>query len=58
MLGADTDSTGYVSEEGRQQLSEDALEKMAEAYELVKDGTIVPASNFNGSLPDSFQGLE
>ena len=25
LLGADTDSTGYVSEEGRQQLSEDAL---------------------------------
>lgn len=57
-LGADTDSSSYVSEEGRQQLSEDALTKLAECYELVKNGTIVPASNFNGYTPTDFPGLK
>ena len=57
MLGADTDSSSYVSAEGRQQLSEEALAAMAECYELVKDGTIVPASNFNGHTPTNFPGL-
>lgn len=45
LLGADTDSTGYVSAEGRQQLSEDALAKMAECFELLKNGEIVPATS-------------
>ena len=58
LLKADTDSTGYVKEEGRNQLSEDTIKKIDEAYELVKDGTIVPASNFSDSTPDSFPGLE
>lgn len=57
VLHADTDSTGFVKEEGRHQLSEDALTKMNEAYELVKDGKIVPASNFNGHTPEKFPGL-
>ncbi len=57
VLHADTDSTGFVKEEGRHQLSEDTLSKMNEAYKLVKDGTIVPASNFNGHTPEKFQGL-
>ena len=57
MLYATTDSTGYVSEEGRQQLSEATLAKLAELYELVKNGTIVPAANFNGHLPEAFPGL-
>ena len=48
---------GYVSAAGRQQLSEDALAKMAEAFEALKAGTIVPPSNFNGYLPDNFPGL-
>ena len=52
LLGADTDSTGYISAEGRQQLSEDALEKMAECYEKLKAGEIVPASQ------SDFQGLK
>ena len=56
-LGADSDSTGYVSEKGRQQLSEDALSKLEECYKGVKDGSIVPASNFNGYKPDDFPGL-
>ena len=57
MLGADTDSTGYVSAEGRQQLSEEALEKMAECYEALKAGEITPASASNGYTPDDFPGL-
>ena len=52
LLGADTDSTGYVSADGRQQLSEDALAKMAECYDLLKAGDIVPASQ------EDFQGLK
>lgn len=58
LLKADSDSTGFVSAEGRQQLSEDALTKMNECLELVKDGTIVPAANFNGYTPDDFPGLK
>ncbi|MEG1134957.1 MAG: BMP family ABC transporter substrate-binding protein, partial [Cellulosilyticaceae bacterium] len=54
---ADTDSTGYVKEEGRHQLSQDTLTKMEETYALVKEGQIVPASNFNGIVPESFPGL-
>lgn len=57
MLRADTDSVGYVSEEGRHQLSEDTIEKIDAAYELLKAGEIVPAANFNGHTPDSFPGL-
>ena len=57
VLHADTDSTGFIKEEGRHQLSEDTLTKMNEIYELVKAGTIVPASNFNGYTPEDFPGL-
>ena len=58
-LDTSTDSVGYVSEEGRQQLSEDTLTALAEVYELVKDGTIVPAadSTVNDYTPDNFPGL-
>lgn len=54
---ADTDSTNYVKEEGRHQLSEDTLAKMEDAYNLVKAGEIVPAANFNGMTPEAFKGL-
>ncbi len=57
LLGADTDSTGYVSAEGRQQLSEDALAKLAECYELMKKGEIVPPSGTEYSVTD-FPGLK
>ncbi len=57
MLRADTDSVGYVNEEGRHQLSEDTVEKIDAAYELLKAGEIVPAANFNGHTPESFPGL-
>jgi len=57
VLHADTDSTGYVSAEGRHQLSENTLKALEEVYQLVKNGTIVPAANFNGHTPDNFPGL-
>jgi basic membrane protein A len=57
VLGASTNSTGYVSASGRQQLSDDTLAKLEEAYGLLKSGTIVPAANFNGHTPDNFPGL-
>lgn len=57
VLFADTESTGFIQDEGRHQLSEDTISKMNEAYELVKDGTLVPASNFNGHTPEAFPGL-
>ena len=57
LLGAAEGGTGYVSDEGRQQLSEDTLQKLEEVFALIEDGTIVPASNFNGHSPDDFPGL-
>ena len=56
-LGADTDSTGYVSAAGRNQLSETTLKKLEEAYKLLKDGDIIPPANFNGLTPTDFTGL-
>ncbi len=53
-LQADTDSTGYVSAEGRCQLSAETIEKIDAAYEQVKSGAIVPAANFNGVTPEDF----
>ncbi len=58
LLKADTDSTGFVKEEGRHQLSAETIEKLDAAYALVKDGTIVPAANFNEITPDNFPGLD
>ncbi len=57
LLGADTDSTGFVKEEGRHQMSDETIKALDEAYGLVKDGTIVPAANFNNIQPDDFPGL-
>ena len=57
LLRADTDSTGYVSAEGRHQLSADTITKIDEAYALMKDGKIVPSANFNGHSSDNFPGL-
>ena len=57
-LGADTDSIGYVSADGRCQLTAEAVEKIDKAYELIKNGTVVPAASFNGLTPDSFTGLD
>ena len=57
LLGADSDSTGFVSVDGRHQMSERTIKKMSEAFENVKTGKIVPAANFNGYTPDAFSGL-
>ena len=57
-LKADTDSTGYVKEEGRQQLSAETITAIDEVFELVKDGTIVPPSSDSDSTPEDFPGLE
>ena len=56
LLGVDTGSTGYVSAEGRQQLSEDALAKMAETYELLAKGAIIPPTTADGV--NDFPGLK
>ena len=53
-LQADTDSTGYVSTDGRCQLSADTISKIDAAYKLVKSGSIIPAANFNGITPEDF----
>ncbi len=58
LLGADTDSTGYVSADGRCQLDADQISKIDEAFAKVKSGEIVPAANFNEMTPDNFTGLE
>ncbi|MDO4293535.1 MAG: BMP family ABC transporter substrate-binding protein [Eubacteriales bacterium] len=55
VLTAETDSTGYVKEAGRCQLSDDTISKIDAAYEKVKSGEIVPAANFNGITPDTFE---
>ena len=58
LLGADTDSTGYIKKEGRCQLPKDVIEKLDQAFALMKSGTIVPAAFGNGMKPDSFTGLD
>ncbi len=55
VLTAETDSTGYVSASDRCQLSADTIAKIDEAYAKVKSGEIVPAANFNGITPESFE---
>lgn len=57
LLGADTDSTGYVSADGRHQLSAETVAAVDAAFALVKSGEIVPAANFNGLTPEAFTGL-
>ncbi len=54
-LMADTDSTGFVSAEGRHQMSSETVEKITAAQAKVKAGEIVPAANFNGITPDTFE---
>ena len=43
LLGADSDSTGFVSEEGRHQLSAGTIAKMKDALEKMKLGELVPS---------------
>jgi basic membrane protein A len=55
VLTATSDSTGFVYDSAHQQMTEDTVAKIDAAYLLVKDGTIVPASNFGGFTPDEFK---
>lgn len=55
VLTAETDSTGYVTAEGRHQMSADTISKVDAAYAKVKAGEIVPAANFNGVTPETFE---
>ncbi|NCC67004.1 MAG: BMP family ABC transporter substrate-binding protein [Clostridia bacterium] len=57
-LFAKDGGTGYVSEEGRQQLKEETLTALADAYAKVVDGTIVPPSNFSEETVEDFTGLK
>ena len=57
VLHADTDSTGYVSAEGRQQLTSETLGALADLYTKVRDGSIAPAANFSNTTPEEFPGL-
>lgn len=58
LLGVQTDSTGYVKEEGRQQLTKETIKALDDAYALMKKDEIVPAANFNNMKPDNFTGLK
>lgn len=53
-LNASEDYTGFISAEGRNQLTADTISKIDAALALVKEGKIVPAANFNGVTPDTF----
>ncbi len=53
-LTAATDSTGYISESGRCQLTDEAIAKIDAAQAELKAGKIVPAANFNGITPETF----
>lgn len=57
LLGADSNSTGYVKKDKRHQLSAETITKLDDAYDLVNGGKIVPAANFNNIQPDDFPGL-
>ncbi len=56
-LYADTDSTGYVSADGRHQLADETLVALESLYPLVQDKSIEPPSNFSESTPEEFPGL-
>ncbi len=56
-LGAAEGATGIVLEDGRQQLSAEAIAELEKVMALVTDGTIVPPDNFSESTPTEFPGL-
>ncbi len=55
LLKADTNSTGYVKAKAHNQLSASSITAIDAAYEKVKSGEIVPASNFGGFAPKDFK---
>ncbi|MBQ3446891.1 MAG: BMP family ABC transporter substrate-binding protein [Synergistaceae bacterium] len=58
LLGAESDSVGYVKTPGRHQLTDDSIAKIDAVYSLLKAGKIVPASFASGTTPDNFTGLD
>ncbi|MBQ3402693.1 MAG: BMP family ABC transporter substrate-binding protein [Synergistaceae bacterium] len=58
LLGADTDSTGYVKTPGRHQLSDETIARIDAAFALMKAGKIIPAAFGSGTMPDNFTGLD
>lgn len=57
-LNASAGGTGYISEDGRQQLSEATLTALADAFEAIKGGTIVPPYFMSETTVENFVGLE
>jgi basic membrane protein A len=57
LLGAESDSVGYVSADGHHQLTADSIKAMDDGLAAIKNGTIVPPSNFSGTTPEDFPGL-
>ena len=58
LLGAESDSVGYVKTPGHHQLTDDTIAKIDAAYVLMKAGKIVPASFSSGTTPDNFEGID
>ena len=56
VMTADTDSTGIVTAAGRHQMSANTVSEVNRIFGLLRNGDIVPASNFVHS-PDDFPGL-
>ncbi len=54
LLGAVTDSTGFVSEKGRCQLTDENIKKINDAYGKVREGTIIPSYYGGSTVPDTF----
>ena len=58
LLDASSDSTGYVSQPGRHQMSDRTLRELEKVYNAVKYGEIIPPGQFTGdSVPTNFPGL-
>ena len=58
IMTAGTDSIGIIVEEGRHQMGDGTVEAVTDAYEKLKDGTVVPPQNFSeDATPESFPGL-
>jgi len=56
-LTAATGATGIVTTAGQMQLASATVTALDDAYQKVKSGDVVPASNFNKSTPEDFKGL-
>ena len=57
IMRTDTNSVGIVLTPGRHQLPTETINRVNQLFALLRDGDIVPASNFNGYTPDNFPGM-